>query len=468
MEAEDVLTTTFELGHDEMVLVRDIEVYSTCEHHLVPFHGVAHVGYIPGADGRITGLSKIARLVDVYAKRPQVQERLTTQIADAMVRILEPRGVIVVVECEHLCMSMRGVRKPGARTVTSAVRGAFRDAGHPRRGDEPRSLGPAEPPASSVRGGRRVSGWAAPDGLPVVGAAPTLPDADCDVPRPLPGRRRAQRHPRLVLRRRPVPRPRRRASRTASSWWPQGADLVDVGGESTRPGAERVTVDEELDRTLPVVRALAAAGVARQHRHDARARSPRPRSTPAPSSSTTSAAGSPTRTCCPPSPALRRALRRDALARAQRPHGRPRALRRRRRRRARASSATGSTPPSPPASTRDRVVLDPGIGFAKNADHNWALLAQPRRARRARPPAAGRRLAQALPRRAARRRPPGPRRRAGRARPRHRRCCRACARAAGAWAVRVHDVARRARGRRRSPQRAARTPRAGARPERDA
>jgi GTP cyclohydrolase I len=127
LDAEDVLTTTFEIGHEELVLVRDIEVYSTCEHHLVPFHGVAHVGYIPGADGRITGLSKIARLVDVYAKRPQVQERLTTQIADAMMRILEPRGVIVVVQCEHLCMSMRGVRKPGSRTVTSAVRGAFRE-----------------------------------------------------------------------------------------------------------------------------------------------------------------------------------------------------------------------------------------------------------------------------------------------------------------------------------------------------
>ena len=124
-EPKDVLTTTFELDHDEMVLVRDIEVYSTCEHHLVPFHGVAHVGYIPSTDGRITGLSKIARLVDVFAKRPQVQERLTSQVADAMSELLEPRGVIVVVECEHLCMSMRGVRKPGARTVTSAVRGAF-------------------------------------------------------------------------------------------------------------------------------------------------------------------------------------------------------------------------------------------------------------------------------------------------------------------------------------------------------
>ncbi len=125
---DDVLSTTFDLGHDELVLVKDIEVYSTCEHHLVPFHGVAHVGYIPSREGRITGLSKIARLVDVYAKRPQVQERLTTQVADAMVRVLQPRGVIVVVECEHLCMSMRGVRKPGARTVTSAVRGALREA----------------------------------------------------------------------------------------------------------------------------------------------------------------------------------------------------------------------------------------------------------------------------------------------------------------------------------------------------
>ena len=125
---EDVLTTTFELGHEELVLVRDIELWSCCEHHLVPFTGVAHVGYIPSADGRITGLSKLARLVDVYAKRPQVQERLTTQVADALQRILTPRGVIVVMECEHLCMTMRGVRKPGSRTVTSAVRGQLRNA----------------------------------------------------------------------------------------------------------------------------------------------------------------------------------------------------------------------------------------------------------------------------------------------------------------------------------------------------
>ena len=127
-DPEQVLAITFDLGHEEMVLVKDIEVYSTCEHHLVPFHGVAHVGYIPSKAGVITGLSKLARLVDVYAKRPQVQERLTSQIADALVEILDPQGVIVVIECEHLCMSMRGVRKPGARTVTSAVRGHLRAA----------------------------------------------------------------------------------------------------------------------------------------------------------------------------------------------------------------------------------------------------------------------------------------------------------------------------------------------------
>jgi GTP cyclohydrolase IA len=128
MGPEDVLTTVFDAEYDEMVLVRDIEVYSTCEHHLVPFFGNAHVGYIPNVKGQITGLSKLARLVDVYARRPQVQERMTSQIADAMMTVLEPRGVIVVIEAEHLCMSMRGVRKPGAKTVTSAVRGSFRES----------------------------------------------------------------------------------------------------------------------------------------------------------------------------------------------------------------------------------------------------------------------------------------------------------------------------------------------------
>ena len=127
MSPDEVLTTTFDMNHHELVVVRDIEVFSQCEHHLVPFHGKAHIGYIPGESGRITGLSKLARLVDVYAKRPQVQERLTSQIADALVRILEPLGVIVIIDCEHLCMSMRGVRKSTARTVTSAVRGQLRD-----------------------------------------------------------------------------------------------------------------------------------------------------------------------------------------------------------------------------------------------------------------------------------------------------------------------------------------------------
>lgn len=126
-DPEQVMSTTFDLAHDELVLVRDIELWSMCEHHLVPFFGRAHVGYIPEKDGRITGLSKIARLVDVYARRPQVQERLTTQIADAMEQYLAPRGVIVVVSAEHLCMAMRGVKKPGSRTITSAVRGQLCD-----------------------------------------------------------------------------------------------------------------------------------------------------------------------------------------------------------------------------------------------------------------------------------------------------------------------------------------------------
>jgi GTP cyclohydrolase IA len=125
-DPDSVLNTMFDEEHDELVIVKEIPMYSTCEHHLVSFHGVAHVGYIPGKDGRVTGLSKIARMVDLYAKRPQVQERLTSQIADALVRKLDPSGVIVVVEAEHLCMAMRGVRKPGAVTTTSAVRGLFK------------------------------------------------------------------------------------------------------------------------------------------------------------------------------------------------------------------------------------------------------------------------------------------------------------------------------------------------------
>ena len=125
-QADTHLAVTFDAGHDEMVMVRDIALTSICEHHLVPFVGKAHVAYIPGPDGRITGLSKLARLVDAYAKRPQVQERLTGQIADEIDRTLAPRGVMVVIEAEHLCMTMRGVRKPGSTTVTSSVRGLFR------------------------------------------------------------------------------------------------------------------------------------------------------------------------------------------------------------------------------------------------------------------------------------------------------------------------------------------------------
>ncbi|MDQ4094368.1 MAG: GTP cyclohydrolase I FolE [Actinomycetota bacterium] len=132
MDPDAVLERTFDEGHDELVLIRDIPMYSQCEHHLVPFHGSAHVGYIPNAQGRVTGLSKLARLVDLYAKRPQVQERLTSQIADALVRRLQPRGAIVVIEAEHLCMAMRGIRMPGSITTTSAVRGLFKTSASSR------------------------------------------------------------------------------------------------------------------------------------------------------------------------------------------------------------------------------------------------------------------------------------------------------------------------------------------------
>ncbi|WP_419840948.1 GTP cyclohydrolase I FolE [Candidatus Poriferisodalis sp.] len=126
-DPEHHLQVQFEAAHDEMVMVRDIPFYSMCEHHLLPFVGLAHVAYIPGDRGMITGLSKLARLVEAYARRPQVQERLTTQVADKLMAVLEPRGALVVVEAEHQCMSMRGVQKPGSLTITSAVRGQFRD-----------------------------------------------------------------------------------------------------------------------------------------------------------------------------------------------------------------------------------------------------------------------------------------------------------------------------------------------------
>ncbi|MEC3981444.1 GTP cyclohydrolase I FolE [Amycolatopsis sp. H20-H5] len=132
LEPDEVLDKTFDEAHEELVLVTDIPMFSTCEHHLVPFHGVAHVGYIPNGGGKVTGLSKLARLVDLYSRRPQVQERLTSQVAEALVRKLAPRGVIVVIEAEHLCMAMRGIRKPGARTTTSAVRGQFKTSASSR------------------------------------------------------------------------------------------------------------------------------------------------------------------------------------------------------------------------------------------------------------------------------------------------------------------------------------------------
>ncbi len=122
-----MLSKTFSIDHEELIIVRDIPMYSTCEHHLLPFHGVAHIGYIPASDGKVTGLSKLGRLVEVFARRPQVQEQITTQVADALVEHLGVQGVIVVIEAEHLCMSMRGVQKPGSRTITSAVRGQLRD-----------------------------------------------------------------------------------------------------------------------------------------------------------------------------------------------------------------------------------------------------------------------------------------------------------------------------------------------------
>ncbi|WP_030428235.1 GTP cyclohydrolase I FolE [Allokutzneria albata] len=132
IDPDSVLDKTFDESHEELVLVTDIPMYSTCEHHLLPFHGVAHVGYIPNAEGQVTGLSKLARLVDLYARRPQVQERLTSQVADALVRKLNPRGVIVVMQAEHLCMGMRGIKKAGALTTTSAVRGLMRDSASTR------------------------------------------------------------------------------------------------------------------------------------------------------------------------------------------------------------------------------------------------------------------------------------------------------------------------------------------------
>ncbi len=237
-DAAEHFCVTFNEGHQEMVLVRDIPLYSVCEHHLVPFIGRAHVAYVPGKDGRICGLSKLARVVDVFAKRPQVQERMTSQIADTIVEHLKPAGVIVVIEAEHLCMSMRGVKKPGAITTTSAVRGIFAtQRRNARRGDVAHQGSVVSAPARVWRCG--AFSLALEDPL-VMGILNVTPDSFSD------GGLHAD-------------------ARAAIGWGREmahdGASIVDVGGESTRPGAGDVSVAEELARVLPVVEALAADGI---------------------------------------------------------------------------------------------------------------------------------------------------------------------------------------------------------------
>ena len=317
-----------------------------CEHHLVPFHGVAHVGYIPNEQGKVTGLSKLARLVDLYSKRPQVQERLTSQIADALVRKLDPRGVIVVVEAEHLCMAMRGIRKPGARTTTSAVRGhaahvgdvAGGGAGADPRAEPVRTVHPALPQ---------------PGRCAVMGVLNVTPDSFSDGGRY------------LLL---------DDALAHGIAMWEAGADLVDVGGESTRPGAARVDADDRDRAGAAGGRgALAAAGVAVSV-DTTRARV-------AEAALERGRAGGQRRVRRPGRPgdgAVRRgggrAVDPHALARAQRrtwtrwpptttwsPTSRDEL-----RARVDAAVAAGVDPSA--------LVLDPGLGFAKRAEHNWALL----------------------------------------------------------------------------------------------
>ena len=222
-DPDSVLNTTFDEQHDELVLVKQIPMYSTCEHHLVAFHGVAHVGYIPGEDGRVTGLSKIARLVDLYAKRPQVQERLTGQIADAVMRKLEPRGVIVVVEAEHLCMSMRGVRKPGA--IDHHVGGAGTVQDRQR---------------ITVRGAGTDLAEVSPTRVRVMGVVNVTDDSFSDGG--------------LFL-------DRDRAVEHGVALAADGAAIIDVGGESTRPGATRIDARVESARVLPVIKELAGQGL---------------------------------------------------------------------------------------------------------------------------------------------------------------------------------------------------------------
>ena len=356
---EDVLTTTFDLGHDEMVLVRDIELWSMCEHHLVPFTGVAHVGYIPAEDGRITGLSKLARLVDVYAQRPQVQERLTTQVADALIEHPRARGVIVVIEAEHLCMTMRGVRKAGA------AHDHLRGARHAARPPPPAPRRWPDPLGGQLMTGRRPAarrpaGRRAGDG-------------------------RRQRHARLVLRRRPLrstPTPRSRTGcelRADGRRHPRRRRRVDParrrprrrrgGAAPGRPGDPR--------RSPPTAsRSSASTRCAPRSPRpplDGRRRDRQRRL----------AAGWPTRGCSSVVADAGVAVRRDALARAQptEMHA-ARAVRRRASPRCATSWPRGSRPSLAAGVAAGADRARPGLGFAKTAEHNWELLARPRPARR--------------------------------------------------------------------------------------
>ena len=392
-----------------------------CEHHLVPFTGVAHVGYIPNENGQITGLSKLARLVDVYAKRPQVQERLTTQVADALMEILEARGVIVVIEAEHLCMTMRGVRKPGARTITSAVRGSMHNAA--TRAEAMSLITPplttAHELAARLRSRPVRRRAAAPDRCLVMGVR--------------------QRDPGLLLRRRSLPRPgaavahgrragrrRRRHPRRRRGVDPARGDPA-AGRRGARPGGAG---DRRAGRR-------GRGGLGRHHARRGRARR---RSTPARCWSTTSPAG-----CADPDDAAgggpaRGAVRADALARAL-------ARRCSSTRRTATWSATcspswpsGSRRPSRPGSRPDRIVVDPGIGLRQDRRPELGRAGRHRAAARARPPGAGRHQPQALPRRRC-----WPARtaslRAADDREDATTATSALAAAAGAWCIRTHTAA---------------------------
>ena len=341
-DPDTVLDTTFDEQHDELVLVKQIPLYSTCEHHLVAFHGVAHVGYIPGKDGRVTGLSKIARLVDLYAKRPQVQERLTAQIADALMRKLDPRGVIVVIEAEHLCMSMRGVRKPGAITTTSAVRGQFKcDASS--RSEALDLILRSEPTQSMVPPGTCVR---------VMGVVNVTDDSFSDGG--------------LFL-------DRDRAVHHGLELAAEGAAIVDVGGESTRPGATRIDARVETARVLPVIKGLAGQGITvsidTMHAEVAQA------ALESGASIVNDVSGG--RADPNMAPLLADAkvpwvLMHWRSVGAARPHEVPayRDVVAEVRNELLASVDAAVSAGVDPA----RLIIDPGLGFAKTAEHNWALL----------------------------------------------------------------------------------------------